>query len=161
MRLMTIASLCTASLMGINLAAQTGVRTPAPSHEAAHDTKVLTGCLVAGPDESTFKLTNALPKAQPSDAPVGTSGKGAEYELKAETRLDAGGPPPPDLKQFVGRQVEITARPLETTPAPVPASAQKPAAAGEPQAAPPANPETTPVEKLNVTVIKQVSGSCQ
>jgi hypothetical protein len=159
MRLTTIASLCTASLTAVTLSAQTGVRTPAPSHEPAHDTKVLTGCLVADPDGSSFKLTNALPSVQPSNAPVGTSGKGAEYELRAETRLDAGGPPPPDLKQFVGRQVEITARPLEETPPP--ASAQKPAAAGEPQAAPPANPETAPVEKLNVTVIKQVSGSCK
>jgi hypothetical protein len=68
-------------------------RRPAP----AHNTMVLTGCLAAGPDESTFKLTNAVPNAQASVAQpqeVGTSGDLAEYELRAEKNLDTAGVAP-------------------------------------------------------------------
>src|ERR1700719_2732024 len=74
---------------------------PAPAHNAM----VLTGCLAAGPDESTFKLTNAAPNAQASISqpqPAGTSGERVEYELRAEKNLDTTGVAPVELKRFVG-----------------------------------------------------------
>src|ERR1051325_5714903 len=81
---------------------------PAPAHE----TMRLTGCLVAGPDESTFKLTNALPNPQAlatQPQAVATSGELAEYELRAEKNLDRPSVAPLELKTFIGRPVEITA----------------------------------------------------
>jgi hypothetical protein len=97
---------------------------PAPAHNAM----VLTGCLAAGPDESTFKLTNAAPNAQASISqpqPAGTSGERVEYELRPEKNLDTTGVAPVELKRFVGRQVEITARAGDE-----PATSAPPAAAG-------------------------------
>ena len=67
-----------------------GERKPAPP-APAHNTMLLTGCLVAGSDEATFKLTNAIPNPQASAAQpqaVGTAGERAEYELTAEKNLD-------------------------------------------------------------------------
>jgi len=129
---------------------------PAP----AHNTMVLTGCLAAGPDESTFKLTNAMPNAQASVSqpqPVGTSGERAEYELRAEKNLDTTGIAPVELKRFVGRQVEITAR-----------SGDGPAASAPPTAAGGAKVDrdpTSPIEKkvraLTVVTMKQVSATCR
>src|SRR5437868_940438 len=93
----------------------------------AHNTMVLTGCLMAGADDATFNLTKAS-RIEPSvtahgselqPAIVGTSGQSTEYELKPETALDAAGGPV-DLKTFVGHQVEITARPIEQPPSPAP-----------------------------------------
>jgi hypothetical protein len=80
---------------------------------SGHNTIVLIGCLARGSDESTFKLSNAIPNAQASVSqpqPVGTSGESAEYELRAGKNLDTTGVAPVELKRFVGRQVEITAR---------------------------------------------------
>ena len=130
-----------------------------PPTPPAHNSMVLTGCLAAGPDESTFKLTNAIPNAQASASQpqaAGTTGTRAEYELKAEKNLGTPGVSPVDLKGFVGRQVEITARSAdEPTSAP-------PAAAGGVKVDP---DPTKPVEKkigtLTVTAIKQVLAACR
>ena len=76
----------------------------------AHKTMLLNGCLVAGPDASTFKLTGAT-EIEPPDAkakPVATSGKAGEYELRAEARLDTASVAPVDMKPFVGHQVEVS-----------------------------------------------------
>jgi hypothetical protein len=153
--------------------AQNAPRTEAPPHEPAHETKLITGCLTAGADATTFKLTNAVavapsvPPPAASNAPppaseprsVPTSGQQVEYELKAEARLDATSVSPVEMKKFVGRQVQVTTRPLE----PVPAPAVPPAKAGEPRPEPEAvaKPEEKGIERLVVTSIKEVSASCK
>jgi hypothetical protein len=121
---------------------------------------VLTGCLAAGSDESTFKLINAIPNPQASVSqpqPVGTSGERAEYELRAEKNLDTTGLAPVELKPFVGRQVEITARAGDE-----PAASAPPKAVGDAKADP---DPTKPIEKrtrpLTVTAIKQVLSACR
>jgi hypothetical protein len=139
--------------------AQDATRTPPPPPAPAHNTMVLTGCLAAGPDESTFKLTNAVPNAQASVAQpqeVGTSGDLAEYEVRAEKNLDTTGVTPIELKPFIGRQVEITAR----------SGDDGPAASALPKTSDGATPDSSkPTEKktrsLTVTAIKQVLASCR
>src|ERR1700682_755624 len=109
--------------------AQDAERTQTAPPAPAHNTMVLTGCLAAGSDESTFKLTNATPNAQASVSqpqPVGTSGERAEYELRAEKNLDTTGVAPLELKPFIGRQVEVTARSGDE-----PATSAPPKAAGD------------------------------
>jgi len=128
---------------------------PAP----AHNTMVLTGCLAAGSDESTFKLTNAIPNAQASASQpqVGTSGERAEYELKAEKKLDTTSVAPVELKRFVGRKVEITARSGDE-----PAASAQPAPAGGAKVDPdPAKPVEKKVRALTVIAIKQVLATCR
>ena len=129
---------------------------PAP----AHNTMVLTGCLAAGSDESTFKLTNAIPNAQASASQpqlVATSGDRAEYELKAEKNLDTTSVAPVELKRFVGRQVEITARSGDE-----PAASAQPAPAGGAKVDPdPTKPIEKKVRALTVITIKQVLATCR
>ena len=147
--------------------AQESDRTTPVAPQSAHDTKLITGCLVAGPNEATFKLTNAavIPAvtATPSGAAAAASAAGAavqaetEYELKAEKRLDRASVAPLDMKPFVGHKVEITARPAAAA-AP---THEPPRADGEPkpQVETAGNPEKK-VEQLTVTAIKQVVGAC-
>jgi hypothetical protein len=126
----------------------------------AHNTMVLTGCLGAGPDESTFKLTNATPNAQASASQpqaVATAGERAEYELKAEKNLGTPGLAPVDLKSLVGRQVEITARSADE---PTPAATL--ATAGGVKVDPdPAKPVEKKIGTLTVTAVKQVLAACR
>jgi hypothetical protein len=140
--------------------AQDSGRTETPEPAEAHNTMVLTGCLAAGGDASTFRLTNATPNKQATaiqPEAVATSGKRAVYELKAEKRLDAQAVAPVDLKSFVGHQVEVTARPDDTT-----ASAPPAQAAGQPTTDPdPRKPADETVERLLVTTVKEVSSSCK
>jgi hypothetical protein len=122
---------------------------------------MLTGCLAAGPEASTFRLTNAVPNAQATAVQpqaVATAGQRATYELKAESRLDSQTVAPVDLKAMIGKQVEITARPDDT-----PSPASTPAAgAGAPTAsADSAKPAEEKLERLTVTTIKQVAASCR
>lgn len=141
--------------------AQDATRTPPAPPAPAHNTMVLTGCLVAGSEESTFKLTNATPNPQASVAQpqsVGTSGELAEYELKAEKNLDAAGVAPVELKPFIGRQVEITARSGDE-PA---ASAAPTKSSGDAKADPdPSKPPEKKTGSLTVTAIKQVLATCR
>jgi hypothetical protein len=120
---------------------------------------VLTGCLAAGSEESTFKLTNAIPNAQASAAqpqPVGTSGARAQYDLRAEKNLETSGIAPVELKRFVGRQVEITARSSEE-----PATSASPEVAGGAKADPdPEKPIQKQIRPLIVTAVKQVRATC-
>jgi hypothetical protein len=129
---------------------------PAP----AHNTMVLTGCLAAGSDESTFKLTNAIPNPQASAAQpqaVGSAGERAEYELKAEPSLNTAGVAPVELKRFVGRQVEITARSGDE-PA---ASATSKSSGGVTVDPDPSKPIEKKVRQLTVTAVKQVQATCR
>ena len=141
--------------------AQDAGRTEPPQQAPAHNTMVLTGCLAAGGDPTTFKLNNAVPNAQASalqPQAVATSGQSpAVYELKAEARLDAQSVAPVDLKAFVGRQVEITARPDDT---PMPPSSAKTAdqATTDPD---PGKPAGEKIERLRVASVKQLAEACR
>lgn len=140
--------------------AQEPSRTEPAQPAVAHKTMTLTGCLVAGGDATTFRLTNAAPNAQASAVQpqaVGTSGQRAIYELKAETRLDTQAVAPVDLKALVGQQVEITARPDETVTASAPATAPGQATT-DPD---PRKPADEKVERLMVTAVKMVSPTCR
>src|SRR4030095_682390 len=88
------------SVLFVNLQAQQPGTSPQLPGTSAHNTKVLTGCLRAGPAPETFILMNATPKVDPNDLAgpaVGTSGEKVEYDLAANTGLDQSGPPV-DLK---------------------------------------------------------------
>ena len=126
----------------------------------AHNSMVLTGCLTAGADESTFKLTNAMPNVQASASqpqPAGTAGERAEYELKAEKNLGTTGVAPVEMKRFVGRQVEITARSEDE-----PAASAPPTGAGGAKVDPePSKPVEKKIRTLTVTAIKQVQAACR
>jgi len=140
--------------------AQDTPRTEPPQPAPAHNTMMLTGCLAAGSDATTFKLTNAVPNAQATAVQpqaVATAGRRAVYELKAEARLDTQAVAPVDLKSFVGHQVEVTARPDDTAATPPPAKA-----AGQATTDPdPGKPADEKIERLLVTAVKQVSATCQ
>jgi hypothetical protein len=140
--------------------AQDAVRKQPEPPAPAHNTMLLTGCLTAGSDETTFKLTNAIPNPQASASQpqtAGTSGERAEYELKAETNLSTTGVAPVELKRFVGRQVEVTARSGDEPAAPAP-----PKAAGGATVDPdPSKPIEKKVRQLTVTAVKQVQATCR
>jgi hypothetical protein len=157
-------TLAVCGLMYAGPSAQQTERTPAVTPQPAHETKLVTGCLVPGPDNVTFRLIRAsvvpstltTPPASPAES--GNVQEQKEYELKAETRLDASGVAPVDMKPFVGHKVEVTARPA--IPA---ASTHEPRRAdGEPkqQVEAASSPEKK-VEQLAVTAIKQIVGTCQ
>ena len=166
----TIAAVC---LTTTSIVAQrTDQQVPAPPHESGHDTLLLRGCLAAGADPSTFKLTKASlvpspatsssPGAASSQAPVvGTSGavatsEQAEFLLKAERRLDTSNVPATDIQKLVGHQVEVTARPPEAPPA------GAPKADGQGKEQPPSGKEVEPApEPLTVTAIKSVEATCR
>ena len=142
------------SVLAVNLQAQQPGTSP-QQPASAHSTKVLSGCLRAGPAPETFLLANATPKVDPNDLAgpaVGTSGEKVEYDLAADTGLDHSGPPV-DLKAHVGHRVEVTVRPAETVVAPPAASSPKQTSA-----------EAKPVERkparVTVTAIKSLSPSC-
>jgi hypothetical protein len=139
--------------------AQDASRTPPVPPAPAHNSMILTGCLIAGADESTFKLTHAVPNAQASAAQpqaVGTAGERAEYDVRAEKNLDKAGVAAVDLKALVGHQVEITARAEEAPVAP------PPSAAGDAKPDPePSKPVETKDRPLTVTTVKSVRATCQ
>ena len=143
------------SILVVNLQAQQPGTSPQQPAASAHSTKVLTGCLRAGPAPATFLLTNATPKVDPNDLAgpaVGTSGEKVEYDLVPDTGVDRSGPPV-ELKAHVGQQVQVTVRPAENTVEPPAASSSKPTAA-----------EAKPVERkparVTVTALKSLSSSC-
>ena len=148
------------TLAAITLAvapALTRAQEQAKPTEPAHKTVVLTGCLQPGADAATFKLTHASPSQRPSVEPttaaspaaIGTAGQPRDYELTSDSSSKT------DLKlsTYIGRRVEVTARPLAE--APVPSSGR--AEAGL-TAEPKAN-EPKP-ERLMVTAITRLSASC-
>jgi hypothetical protein len=137
--------------------AQEAAKTQQAPSEPAHKTMLLTGCLVAGPDASTFKLTRASEVGAPgSQKAVGTSGSVDEYELRAEARLDTASVAPVDMKALVGHQVEVTVRPVEETP-----DSASQQAAGAPTVAPdPGTAVERKTERFSVTAIKQVRPTC-
>ena len=144
------------SILVVNLQAQQPGTSPQQPAASAHSTKVLTGCLRAGPAPDTFILTNATPKVDPNDLAgpaVGTSGEKVEYDLAADSGLDHSGPPV-DLKAHVGQRVEVTVRPAETPVAP-------PAAASTSKQT---DAEAKPVERkparVAVTALKSLTSSC-
>jgi hypothetical protein len=155
-----VTSVAAACLLVTAPHAQEANRAQQPPPEPAHNTIVLAGCLAAGSDESIFKLTNATPNAQASASQpqaVGTSGDRAVYEIRAEKNLDQPAVAPIDLKQFVGRQIEVTARISDE-----PASTEPARAAGEAKVdADPAKPVEKKNRPLTVTAVKQLLPACQ
>jgi hypothetical protein len=129
----------------------------------AHSTMVLTGCLAAGTNASTFKLTKASQVAPPATTAgaateppsVGTTGALDEYELSAETALDASSPAV-DLKPFVGHQVEVVTRPGDPLPAAPKATALTPTTSADP-----GKPAERIDARVKVTAIKQVAAMCR
>ncbi len=129
------------------------------AEEPAHKTMLLNGCLVAGPDASTFMLTRAseVSALGSSSKSVGTSGSVGEYELKTEARLDTSSVAPVDMKAFVGHQVEVTVRPVEETAPSAPQTA-----GGAPTVAPdPTKPVEKKTERFSVITVKDVQASCK
>jgi hypothetical protein len=131
-----------------------------PQAKPAHSTMVLTGCLAAGTDASTFKLTKAsqvapaATKGAASEPPsVGTTGALDEYELTAETALDASSRPV-DLRPYVGHQVEVVTRPAE--PQPPAAKATTPTTSADP-----GKPIERPDARVKVTALKDVAPACR
>ena len=125
--------------------------------EPAHKTMLLTGCLQPGADAATFKLTHASASQRPSveattaasPATVGTVGQTRDYELTSDSSSKT------DLKlsTYIGRRVEVTARPLDAAPA---------ASSGRAEAGLTAEPKASEPkpERLIVTAISRVSASC-
>jgi hypothetical protein len=146
------------SILVVNLQAQQPGTSPQKSAASAHSTRVLTGCLRAGPAPDTFMLTNATPRVDPNDLAgpaVGTSGEKVEYDLTAETGLDRSGPPV-DLKAHVGQQVEVTVRPAEIAVVPPATSATS----SSKETAAEAKPVERKPARVAVTALKSLSSSC-
>ena len=139
------------SILFVNLHAQ---QPSSPPNTSGHSTRVLTGCLRAGPAPETYRLTDATPSLDTKELagqPVGTSGQKAEYDVAADTGLEHGGPAI-ELKPHVGQQVELTVRPAETAVAP-------PAHPTAQSAAEVKATERKPARVI-VTGIKSLSSSC-
>jgi hypothetical protein len=154
----TASMLATCCLLVATPQAQEPDKTQKAPEAPAHKTMLLTGCLVAGPDASTFKLTRASEVGASSQPrAVGTSGTAGEYELKTEARLDTSSVTPVDMKAFVGQQVEVTVRPVEE----IPDSAQQTAAGAPTVADDPAKPVEKKTERFSVTAVKSIVATCR
>jgi hypothetical protein len=132
-------------------------------NEPAHKTILLTGCLHQGPDRQIFKLSDAtllapatsIPGSLSPQQPAGTVGGIPEYELTTEASVHRSGAERVDLNSYVGRRVEVTARPPEIAPS-SPNSAPSNSAVRTDAKADEQKPP-----RLIVTAIKQASSSCQ
>jgi hypothetical protein len=132
---------------------------PIKPEESAHKTMRLTGCLQAGADAATFKLTGAMPSQQstsgvtpPPVAPTGTTGGSRDYEVKPAPDKDL------KLSTHIGYEVEILARPIEpTAPGPTQPSATVQA---EPVTPEPAL-DGPKLERLTVLEITRLSVACR
>lgn len=122
--------------------------------EPAHKTMRLTGCMQAGADAATFKLTHARevtsqgsPSAPP--APIGTASQSREYELMPAADIDL------KLSTHIDHRVEITVRPIELSrgvkPQPAPGGADLVA---------PVPPSQDPAERVIVTAVTHLASSC-
>jgi hypothetical protein len=130
-------------------------------NEPAHKTMLLTGCLHPGPDRQIFKLSDATLLApatsingSSSPQAAGTVGGIPEYELTTEGSVHRSGPERVDLNSYVGRRVEVTARPPEIAPSPNSASSNSAVRTD-------AKADEQKPPRLIVTAIKQASSSCQ
>jgi hypothetical protein len=129
----------------------------------AHKTMLLTGCLHPGPDHQIFKLSDAtllapatsISGSSSPQQPAGTVGRFPEYELTTEASVHRSGAERVDLNSYVGRRVEVTARPPEIAPS-SPNSASSNSAVRTDAKADEQKPP-----RLIVTAIKQASSSCQ
>jgi len=133
---------------------------PISQQESAHKTMRLTGCLQAGADAATFKLTDARPSQQsttevtpPPAAPTGTTGGSRDYEVRPASDVDL------KLSTHIGYEVEILARPIELAAA-VPAQPSATVRAVEPVTPIPAE-DGAKLERLTVIEITGLSASCR
>lgn len=123
----------------------------------AHNTFVLTGCLVRTGAEPNvrFELKDATPVGQAPSAdaavaPVGTSGQKLTYRLKPKSPITETGVPDERLKMFVGQRVQVTVQAEEGTPAP---AAKLPATGA-------AAPQEPVMSELSVAEIQASTGTC-
>ena len=131
-----------------------------PASGPAHNTFVLTGCLVAPVKETMpFTLSNASPVGQaPPPAPGGSSVPGTEaekptYELQPVSGVNQQGADAAELQPHVGQRVEVTVRPIEQLAPPA-------ATAGTSVAPKVDSPVERKPQRFTVTAVKRASGSC-
>ena len=128
---------------------------PPGQPERAHKTMRLTGCVEAGADAATFKLTHARDVTSPASptappAPIGTAGQSGEYELVPAPDIDL------KLSTYIDHKVELMVRPVElagpgkTEPALRGADLVTPA----PQSTKPA------LERVTVIAVTHLASSC-
>jgi hypothetical protein len=122
--------------------------------EPAHKVYVLSGCLEASGAPPVFKLTRATAVGQtqaPRPTQSGAAGSTAPdvYELQPVLNFTEQGLKREELQSHVGKQVEVTIRPLEVpAPAPpVPADSK-------------VRPENAPPQRYTVSKIGTVAESC-
>jgi hypothetical protein len=138
------------------IAAPSAQQAPSPTNEPAHKIYVMTGCLEAGSESTAaFKLTSAKNVGQappPSNAgPNVTSRTDAVYELQPVSSVSEQGITRERLQSYVGKQVEVTIRPVEVPLAP----------SSPPRAtATPAKPEQSVPQRYTVVKISQLTESC-
>jgi hypothetical protein len=136
------------------IAAPSAQQAPSPSNEPAHKVYVMTGCLEAGSESTAaFKLTSAKNVGQalpPSNANV-KSRTDTMYELQPVSSVSEQGITRERLQSHVGKQVEVTVRPVEV-----------PIAPSSPPRAPaaPAKPEQAVPQRYTVVKISQLAESC-
>lgn len=123
--------------------------------EPAHKVFVLHGCLESSEAPAIFRLTRASVVGQ-SPAPPSTRSAGSAsspsqdvYELQPVVNFTEPGLKREELQSHVGRQVEVTIRPIEVpTPAPgLPADSK-------------VRPEQTPPQRYTVSKIGRLAESC-
>jgi hypothetical protein len=137
------------------------VHTQQPN-EPAHKTMMVTGCLQPAPDKLVFKLTDAtlqapvtgLTGSAPPAGPVGTVGKNLEFELTTDSGVERGGTGAVERSRYVGRRVQVAARPSEIAPSPSTSS-------GSTSAGPEPKVNERKPPRLIVTEIRPLSSSCQ
>jgi hypothetical protein len=136
------------------VAASAQQRTEIKKEEPAHKVFVLNGCLESSEAPAIFRLTRVSVVGQ-SAAPPSTRSAGSASSPSQEVyELQPVNFPEPGLKReelqsHVGRQVEVTIRPVEVpTPAPaLPADSK-------------VRPEQTPPQRYTVSTIDRLAGSC-
>ena len=141
----------TAVLLAGWITAPAAQQKPAPVNEPAHKVYVLTGCLEGGPSGAVFKLTRAASVGQTPPAPVPASTTPRDsYELLPIANFGQQGIDREGLQSHVGRRVQVTVQPVETSPAtPSPAAGAKEV-----------KPDEAPPQRYTVTKIGQLAESC-
>ena len=138
---------------GVIAASSGALQAQAPPSDPAHKVFILTGCLTAGPAETAvFKLTGAAPVGQtrPERSAASPDGKDV-YELLSTTGLTEQGVAKADMQTHLGKQVEVTVRPVDVVPGPISSPSPTASTAKMEEVRPP---------RYTATQIKSVADSC-
>ena len=127
---------------------------PASAAEPAHKVFVLTGCLEgSAAPTSVFKLAGATAVGQaPQATRGGAGGRGGTddtYELLPITSFSEQGIKREELQNHVGRRVEVTVRPVESSP-------PAPSASTDAKV----KPEESSPQRYTVNKITRLADSC-